>query len=98
MAELRFAWDTRKNATNKRKHGIAFEEARTAFYDDRALVIDDPEHSKDEERFVLLGLSSSLRVLVVCHCHRESENEIRIISARKADRGERADYENRWRP
>ena len=98
MAELCFAWDTRKDAANKRKHGIAFEEARTAFYDDRALVIDDPEHSKDEERFVLLGLSSSLRVLVVCHCHRESKDEIRIISARKADRGERADYENRWRP
>lgn len=98
MVELRFAWDARKNATNKRKHGVSFDEAQTAFFDDRALVIADPEHSEDEARFVLLGLSSSLRLLVVCHCHRESEGEIRIISARKANRGERTDYEDRWRP
>ena len=63
----------------------------------RRLVIDDPAHSESEARFVLLGLSSSLRRLVVCHCVRESESEIRIISARRADRGERADYEQRWR-
>jgi uncharacterized DUF497 family protein/uncharacterized protein (DUF4415 family) len=65
VADLRFAWDVRKNATNKRKHGIGFEEAQTAFYDERALVIDDPAHSENEMRFVLLGLSSSLRLLVV---------------------------------
>jgi uncharacterized DUF497 family protein len=98
MAELRFAWDPRKNASNRRKHGVAFEEAQTAFYDERALVIDDPDHSEDEARFVLLGLSSTLRLLVVCHCVRESQGEIRIISARKADTGERADYEERWKP
>jgi uncharacterized protein len=98
MAELRFAWDPRKNASNRRKHGVAFEEAQTAFYDERAVVIDDPDHSEDEARFVLLGLSSTLRLLVVCHCVRESQGEIRIISARKADRGERADYEERWKP
>jgi uncharacterized DUF497 family protein len=98
MAELRFAWDPRKTASNRRKHGVAFEEAQTAFYDERALVIDDPDHSEDEARFVLLGLSSTLRLLVVCHCVRESQGEIRIISARKADTGERADYEERWKP
>jgi len=97
MADLRFAWDVRKNAANKRKHGVGFDEAQTAFHDERALVIDDPAHSESEARFVLLGLSSSLRRLVVCHCVRESEGEIRIISARRADRGERADYEQRWR-
>ncbi len=96
MADLRFAWDERKNASNKRKHGVGFDEAQTAFYDERALVIDDPNHSESEARFVLLGLSSSLRLLVVCHCVRESEGQIRIISARKADSRERADYEDRW--
>ena len=96
MADLRFAWDARKNASNKRKHGVGFDEAQTAFYDERALVIDDPNHSESEARFVLLGLSSSLRLLVVCHCVRESEGQIRIISARKADSSERADYEDRW--
>jgi uncharacterized DUF497 family protein len=95
MADLRFAWDARKNASNLRKHGVGFE-ARTAFYDERALVIDDPEHSEDEARFVLLGLSSTLRLLVVCHCVRESHGEIRITSARKADTRERDDYEERW--
>lgn len=94
MADLRFAWDARKNASNKRKHGVGFDEAQTAFYDERALVIDDP--SESEARFILLGLSSSLRLLVVCHCLREAEDEIRIISARKADRSERGDYEDRW--
>ena len=67
------------------------------FSDDHALLISDPEHSDDEERFVLLGLSSSLRMLVVCHCHRESEDVIRIISARKATRSERAEYDDRWK-
>ena len=67
MAELRFDWDARKNSESKRRHGVSFEEARTVFYDDRAILIDDPD--KDEERFVLLGLSSVLQILVVCHCY-----------------------------
>ena len=95
MAELRFEWDERKNAANKRKHGVSFEEAQTVFYDDRALLIDDPD--EDEERFVLLGLSTALRTLVVCHCYREEDEVIRIISARKAGKDERADYERRWK-
>lgn len=97
MADLRFAWDARKSSSNTRKHGVSFKEAQTVFSDDHALLISDPEHSDDEERFVLLGLSSSLRMLVVCHCHRESEDVIRIISARKATRSERAEYDDRWK-
>ena len=95
MAELRFEWDERKNTANQRKHGISFEEAQTVFYDDRALLIGDPEEMED--RFLLLGLSLALRTLVVCHCYREQDNLIRIISARKANRAERAQYEERWK-
>lgn len=89
---LRFEWDSVKAAVNARKHGVTFEEARTVFEDEEALIIPDPEHSVGEERFVLLGLSAALRVLVVVHCEREQGAVIRIISARKADRGERDDY------
>ena len=95
MPNLRFEWDSRKNSENKRKHGVTFEEAQTVFYDDRAVLLSDPD--EDEERFLLLGLSATLRILVVCHCYRESDEVIRIISARKAGREERADYEERWR-
>jgi uncharacterized protein len=96
MSALGFEWDDRKNAGNKRKHGISFEEAQTVFTDDRALLIPDPDPSSSEERFVLLGLSALLRMLVVCHCCREADDAIRIISARKANRSERAQYESRW--
>ena len=84
MSALRFEWDDRKAAANAKKHGVTFEEARSVFVDERAKLIDDPDHSEDEERFVLLGLSSSLRLLLVCHCYRSDDNVIRIISARKA--------------
>jgi uncharacterized DUF497 family protein len=97
MGSLRFEWDEGKNRSNQRKHGVAFAEARTAFFDDYARVLPDPDHSDDEERFVLLGLSISLRLLVVCHCHRESEEVIRIFSARKANRDEITQYQ-RWMP
>jgi uncharacterized DUF497 family protein len=96
MAEIRFEWDTRKSASNRRKHGVSFEEASTVFADEHALLIDDPDHSEGEDRFILLGLSSSLRTLVVCHCYRESDVLIRIISARKATRKERELYNRRW--
>jgi uncharacterized DUF497 family protein len=93
---LRFEWDERKNAANQRKHGVTFEEARTSFLDENALLIPDPDHSAEEDRFVLLGLSASLRQLVVCHCYRENGEVIRIISARKATRAERGQYQRRW--
>ena len=84
MSDLRFEWDSRKASANALKHGVGFEEARSVFSDERAKLIDDPDHSEDEDRFILLGLSSLLRVLIVCHCCREEGNVIRIISARKA--------------
>jgi uncharacterized protein len=92
VRELRFEWDESKNRLNRKRHGVSFLEAQTVFLDDNALLIDDPDHSVDEVRFLLLGLSSSLRLLVVCHCVREAGNVIRIISARKADRSERSAY------
>jgi hypothetical protein len=98
VARLRFEWDARKDAENRRKHGVSFLEAETVFYDDRALLTEDDggdEHG--EERFVLLGLSAGLRTLLVCHAYRASDSVIRIISARKANRGERGQYERRWR-
>jgi hypothetical protein len=97
MAELRFECDERKNATNRRKHGVSFEEAQTVFFDEHALLIADPDHSEREERFVLLGLGHGLRVLAVCHCYRRRGDVIRIISARKANQAEREGYERRWR-
>jgi uncharacterized DUF497 family protein len=97
MAEPRFEWDPRKSALNQRKHGVSFDEARTAFGDEHGLLLDDPDHSGTEERFILLGLSAALRVLVVVHSYREDEDTIRIISARKATRHEREQYDARWR-
>ena len=93
---LRFEWDDRKNTQNRRKHGVSFEEAQTVFFDEQALLIADPDHSEYEERFVLLGLSGSLRTLVVCHCYRREGDVIRLISARRANRQERELYEGRW--
>ncbi len=89
---LRFEWDPRKAAANFRKHGVSFEDAESVFADERARLIDDPDHSADEDRFLLLGLSSSLRLLVVAHCYREAGGIIRIISARKATREEQGFY------
>jgi uncharacterized DUF497 family protein len=98
MPDLRLEWNARKNAANKRKHGISFEEASTVFADERALLVDDPDHSNEEDRFILLGLSASLNTLVVCHCYQEAEKVIRILSARKATKAERTEYARRWKP
>ena len=87
-----FDWDENKNRINLEKHGIAFEEASTVFFDDRAILFDDPEHSIDEDRFLLLGMSETARVCIVCHCYRESDTVIRIISARQATRKEEERY------
>jgi len=93
MDGLKFEWDRRKETANRKKHGVSFAEARTVFFDENARVIADPDHSDEEERFILLGLSSQLRLLVVCHCYREDQGTIRIISARKANRSEQQVYE-----
>jgi len=92
---LRFEWDEAKNRSNHKRHGVWFEEAQTAFLDENARLAADPDHSDDEDRFILLGMSVPLRLLVISHCYRESEQLIRIISARKADPSERRQY-SRW--
>jgi len=92
MDHITFEWDTKKNSSNQKKHGISFEEAKTIFTDQFARMIADPEHSETEDRFILLGTSLHSRLLVVCHCIRHNDS-IRIISARKADKQERNIYE-----
>ena len=95
MDDLYFEWDENKNVSNQKKHNISFEEAQTVFSDDNALLIADPDHSEEEERFILLGFSHSAKLLVVCHCYRQSDSVIRIISARKATRKESNQYNER---
>jgi uncharacterized DUF497 family protein len=97
VRDLRFDWDERKNVRNQRKHGVSFEEAETVFLDDQALLLDDPDDSSREDRFILLGLSAAMRVLVVCHCCRASGDVIRLFSARKATATERRGYFERWK-
>lgn len=92
QADVRFEWDPFKAVANWQKHEVSFEEAATAFFDENGRLMPDPDHSTDEDRFVLLGLSSNFRVLVVCHCYRAASNVIRIISARRADKPERDQY------
>jgi uncharacterized DUF497 family protein len=92
MKPLRFSWDNRKNKTNQKKHGISFDEAQTVFFDENAVEFFDPDYSKNEDRFIMLGLSYRLRILVVCHCLRKDDSEIRIISARKATKKEQKVY------
>ena len=97
MAELRFSWDPRKARSNERKHGVSFEEAQTVFFDEHALLLEDPDPSEGEQRFLLLGLSFASRVLLVCHCLREGGDVIRIISARRATKAEEGQYWERMR-
>ena len=92
MSEIRFEWDEKKNRENQRKHGVSFEEAETVFLDENAIQYFDPDHSKDEDRFIMLGVSLKLRVLVVCHCFRAGDSVIRLISARKANKEEAKAY------
>ena len=94
MGNIEFAWDRRKARSNQVKHGVSFEEAETVFLDESARLIDDPDHSGEEERFVLLGYSFQARCLIVSHCYRESDSAIRLISARRATAQEEEVY---WR-
>ncbi len=94
---LRFEWDAAKNRKNKRKHGVSFEEAETVFLDDWGVLIEDEDEDEEDQRFVLVGTSAVLRVLVVSHTYRAQDQVIRLISARKANRSERSDYERRWK-
>ncbi|MBR2685752.1 MAG: BrnT family toxin [Erysipelotrichaceae bacterium] len=91
---MQFEWDPSKNDTNQKKHKVSFEEAKTVFYDEDAIMFDDPDHSDDEEeRFLILGFSSKARILLVCHCFRAQDRIIRIISARKATTEEKMTYD-----
>lgn len=92
MDKVKFEWDETKNCSNQKKHGVSFEEAQTVFFDDRAIEFYDDEHSEWEDRFLMLGYSFKLRMLMVCYCHRENDSQIRIISARKATNNEKKFY------
>ncbi len=92
MNGITFSWDDRKNQSNQSKHGISFEEATTVFADENARLKHYSDHSQDEDRFIILGFSAKLKLLVVAHAYRQDETEIRIISARKATRNERNQY------
>jgi hypothetical protein len=95
MKNFRFEWDHQKSQSNKKKHAVSFEDAQSVFLDPNARIISDPDHSDTEDRFILLGMSETLRILVVCHCYRGDENAlIRIISARKATKQETTSYED----
>lgn len=96
MTDLNFTWDENKNRLNQKKHKVSFEEAKTVFFDEHARLISDPDHSEVEDRFILLGFSVQLRILVVSHCYREPENTIRIISTRPANRYEQQQYQRYW--
>lgn len=92
MTDLSFEWDAHKDELNQRKHGVSFEEAKSVFYDENAIEFYDFDHSHIEERFLLLGLSCNLRLLLICHCFKEADRVIRIISARKATQKEQKEY------
>ena len=92
MSSVEFSWNPDKSISNKKKHGVSFEEAKTDFFDENARLINDPDHSDEEKRFILLGLSLRPRLLTVCHCYRPDDLNIRIISARKATKNEHKLY------
>ncbi len=89
---IKFSWDEKKARTNLQKHKVSFEEAKTVFADENARLIDDPDHSDEEDRFIMIGLSSKLKILTVVHCYRDNDNVIRIISARKSTKNEERQY------
>ena len=92
MDELKFTWDENKALKNQKKHKVSFDEAKTVFLDDFGRLIPDPDHSEDEDRFILLGQSTQFKLLLVCHCYRENGEQIRIFSARKANKFEQKQY------
>ncbi|MCI5143551.1 MAG: BrnT family toxin [Candidatus Electrothrix sp. ATG1] len=94
MDNINFSWDEKKDQKKQQKHKVSFDEARTVFLDENARRFFDPDHSEDEDRFIMMVMSFRLRVLIVCHCYRVNDAVIRIISARKADKHEQKDY---WR-
>mgnify|MGYP002509157496 CR=1 FL=1 len=96
MGTIKLEWDKNKNEINKAKHGLSFEEAREVFEDDNAILFDDPDHSVGEERFLIIGMVKSSKICIVSHCYKDSNNIIRIISAREATKNERKIYQEGW--
>lgn len=90
---IKFEWDAAKARSNKKKHGVSFEEAQSVFYDEFAVQFFDEDNSGSENRFLMLGFSDEARLLIVCHCEREQDNTVRIISARKATKNESTYYQ-----
>ena len=97
METINFEWDENKNKINKNKHGISFEEAKTVFCDEFAILFDDPDHSEEEERFLIIGTTNKEKICIVSHCYREKDSIVRIISARKATKTERKIYNENQR-
>ncbi len=95
METLKFEWDENKNEINKKKHGLSFEEASEVFYDDDAVLFDDPDHSVGEQRFLIIGAVGSSKICIVSHCYRDNDNVIRLISARMATKSEIRYYQER---
>ena len=96
MKEINFIWDENKNEINKRKHGLSFEEAREVFGDENAILFDDPDHSIEEDIFLIIGAIKSTKICIVSHCYRDDDNVIRLISAREATKKEKRIYEEGW--
>ena len=96
MDTIKFEWDENKNRINQHKHGISFEDAKTVFYDENAMLFDDPEHSREEERFLIIGITDREKICIVSHCYRDQEGTIRIISAREATKNEKKTYTEGW--
>ena len=96
METIKFEWDENKNEINKRKHGLSFEEAEEVFEDENAILFDDPDHSMDEDRFLIIGTLRSSKICIVSHCYRDNDNVIRLISARAATKNEQRVYEEGW--
>jgi hypothetical protein len=96
MKEIKFTWDENKNEINKRKHGLSFEEASEVFGDENAILFDDPDHSIEEDRFLIIGALKSTKICIVSHCYRDNDNVIRLISAREATKNERTIYQEGW--
>lgn len=96
MNEINFTWDEKKNEINKQKHGLSFEEAKEVFGDENAILFDDPDHSSEEDRFLIIGAIKSEKICIVSHCYRDNDNVIRLISARKATKNEERMYQKGW--
>lgn len=96
MKEIKFSWDENKNYANKKKHGLSFEEAKEVFGDENAILFDDPDHSFEEDRFLIIGAIKSTKICIVSHCYRDDDNVIRLISAREATKNEKRMYQEGW--